>query len=220
MSSHLRAKLVAIGCLLALTAVADADPTGVDLNEDPVRKIEPHYLGHFDDQSLSLFNESKAAEAKGDFESALRFMQSAAELQLPLQGFELWDNLASLYCKRARVSKDARFSKASRAAGRAMLNEFRCAADVWSGKRRCWLRGGVENTGVSFDNEIGLVPNPAVLPLCFSTLCGTGFGSKSRDRKNEGWETLMEAEPPDGYTSWPIEDSKDLAQIEKSCRER
>jgi hypothetical protein len=216
MPNRLRAALVAVGCLLALTAIAGADPTRIDLGAHPVQSAEPHYLGNFDDQSLSLFRQSEAAEANRDYDSALRLMQAAAERQLERRGFELWDNLASLYCKRARASKSPRIARVSRMAGRAMLNEFRCAAEVWSGKRRCWLRG-LEDTGQSIDDQTGLVPNPAVSPLCFSTLCGAGFGSKHRDRTDDAWKALMEAEPPDGYAEWPIEDGKDLLQIQKMC---
>ena len=211
---------VAVAGLLGLSVVADADPAGVDLNEEPVRKVEPHYLANFDDESLSLFKQSKAAEAKGDYAAALRLMQRAADRQLSLKGFELWDNLASLYCKRAKTLNEPRAANVSRAAGRAMLNEFKCAADVWAGKRQCWIAGLESADDASADYRAGLVPNPAVSPLCFKTLCGAGFGARLAEKEDDHWGTLMESEPPEGYTSWPIEDSKDLGKIEKTCSGR
>jgi hypothetical protein len=216
---------VAIACAMMSSVVVRALPSGTDLSEPPVRKVEPHWLDNFDDASIALFRKSKAAEAKGDFRAALQFMQQAANYMHAKNSwnFELWDNLASLHCKQASREKDKRYSERLRAAGRAMLGEFRCAADVWRGKRECWL------ASLSYEHypdkpaldslfAMGSIPNPAVTPLCFRTLCGTGFGATMQQREDEQWGASMDAEPPDGMLDWPLEDAKDLPQIEKLCR--
>lgn len=188
-------------------------------------------VGEFDDldpDSLDLVRKAKVAESRKDYLTALQFMQLAATYlqENDRWNFALWDDLASLYCRQAQRETNKLRAGASRAAGRAMLSEFKCAVDLWSNKRQCRLPWGKvephpDSTSKYGPYDPGLVPNPSLTPLCFRTLCGKSFGAEDigQTREDEFWGTVMDAEPPEGFVSRPLDDSRDLPKIEQLCRE-
>jgi hypothetical protein len=209
---------IAAGVLYATAVgVADAAP------REPMGEF-----GDLDPGSMDLVRKAKAAEDRKDYLTALQFMQLAATY-LQEDGswsFALWDDLASLYCRHAQRETSKSRAEAARAAGRAMLNEFKCAVDLWSSKRQCRLPWGKlerhpDSTSKYGPYDPGLVPNPSLTPLCFRTLCGKSFGAEDlgQTREDEFWGTVMDAEPPEGFVTGPLDDSRDLPKIEQLCRE-
>jgi hypothetical protein len=217
-----RAAILAVAGIVAGVLLATA---GRAEQTDAASRKLPREFDQLDPVSLELLRKSKAAEGRNDYHTALQFMQLAATYlhENDRWNFVLWDDLASLYCKQGRQETNRR-AAASRAAGRAMLSEFKCAVDVWTNKRQCRLPWGrleqhPDSTSKYGPYDPGLVPNPALTPLCFRTLCGKSFGAESLVQEDDIWGTAMEAEPPEGFVSGPIDDSKDFAKIEQLCRD-
>lgn len=104
--------------------------------------------------------------ALGDTASAIEAMQTAANrlVQRRNANFELWDNLAELYCVAAKRERDAMRSAALRSNGLALVQEFRCARDFYA-------RG---TEGMPCYAERGVAPNPVFSPLCFQLFCAAG----------------------------------------------
>lgn len=153
------------------------------------------YADGFDDEVLKLVRESEAAAARGDLPSALEFMLRAETRnhEQPTPQFELWDNLAELYCASAASETDTTRAKMLRSKGLALLREFRCGADLFDFKLRC----------KDVPNRDG---------LCFRNLCdedSTEFGK---------WDGFMDAEPAPGSFTWYLDDKKNLSAIERICR--
>jgi hypothetical protein len=212
---------IALAAAIVFCGLSRAEP---DAN---AVRVEPRDHEQLDQVSLGLVRKARAAERRRDYLTALQFMQMAATYLAEHKrwNFALWDDLASLHCKFARAEQNQQQAAASRASGRAMLGEFKCALDIWTHKRRCRLPWGrlerhpdsKSRDGPYFPGEI---PNPAATPLCFRTLCGTPFGTKGPVEEDELWGTAMEAEPPPSFVSGPIEDAEDLPKIERLCGEQ
>lgn len=224
MTKRARATVLATGVVacIALAAVGSAKR---EQTAAPERSSE---FAQLDPVALDLVRKSKAAEARSDHLNALQLIQLAATYlqENDRWNFLLWDDLASLYCKQARGEKHPRRAAAGRAAGRAMLNEYKCAVDLWTHKRQCRLPWGrlerhPDSTSKYGPYDPGLIPNPALTPLCFRTLCGASFGVESFDQRREDdlWGAVMDAEPPEGFASGPVADSKSMSRIEALCRD-
>lgn len=150
----------------------------------------------FDDRTLELIRESKTAADRGDLESSLNAMKRAVahHHETPNPNFELWDNLAELYCATARTATTTKRAAELRSKGMALLREFRCGVDLWDLKQEC--RDIVDRNG-----------------MCFRTLCTIEAGYATGR-----WDAFMDAEPAPGSFTWHTEDSQNVDQIEKACR--
>lgn len=211
-----------VAACVVLAAVGSANPERTALSK------QSSEIAQLDPVAADLVRKSRAAEARSDYLTALQLMQLAATYlqENDRWNFLLWSDLASLYCKQARGEKSQRRAAAGRAAGRAMLNEYKCAVDLWTNKQQCRLPWGrlerhPDSTSKYGPYDPGLVPNPALTPLCFRTLCGASLGAENfgQKREDELWDTFMEAEPPEGFVSEPVAGSKNVPRIEALCRE-
>lgn len=152
--------------------------------------------GDFDEETLKLVRASEAAAARGDLSSALESMRRAVahHHEQPAPAFELWDNLAELYCARAASEADATLAKTLRSKGLALLQELRCGADLWDAKTMC--RDVPDREG-----------------LCFRTLCRVESGYATGT-----WDSLRDADFEPGTFTWYRDDVKNLPAIERICR--
>lgn len=103
------------------------------------------------------------ARKRGDLDKALAFFGAAATQPFAESpNYELWPDMAELYCATNRKRE-----------GAALLKEYSCAVDIMAGRRQCWLNA-----------ETSLrIPNPSVSPLCYSTVCSAeyeGYYGQSR----------------------------------------
>ena len=180
----------------------------------PYFPVEPRelYAGAAMDRATRLWLKySYRAATHGDLLSSIEQLQIATNtlVQRRNDDFELWDNLAELYCAQANREPDAKRAAAARANGLAMLSEFRCAAKIFSGSQY----------NMSCKTARGVIPNPAFTPLCYQLFCTEG----ERD-KGEVFAPVTEDEhddPPDPYALYLAkfhEDAANLPQIEKVCR--
>ncbi|MGH8596485.1 MAG: hypothetical protein ACREXT_07495 [Gammaproteobacteria bacterium] len=163
------------------------------------------------DETTRLWvNYSHRTALHGDLSSAIEQMQIAANTLLRRRNddFELWDNLAELYCAKANRERDPKRAAAARTNGLAMLAEFRCAAKVFSGSEY----------DMSCKTKRGFVPNPAFTPLCYQLFCTDG----ERDKGEVGNYPEGESEPaPDPYVLFLAKfraDAANLSAIEQVCR--
>lgn len=166
----------------------------------------PHYVSiegfqffepdAFEEGTLKLLRESEAAAGRGDLTSALASMQRAVahHHKQPTSNFELWDNLAELYCAKARTEVDTTRSATLRSKGLSLLREFRCGVDLWDGKSQC--RDVVNRKG-----------------LCFRTLCDFDSSGYATGK----WDAFMDAEPEPGTFTWHRKDAANLGAIGNVC---
>jgi hypothetical protein len=95
------------------------------------------------------------ARKKGDLNAAIGAFSQASETALPERpNYELWAEIAYLYCKQGK-----------RQEGLALLREYSCATEIMAGEQQCWI-----NSEHSLD-----VPNEAVSPLCYAKVCNRAF---------------------------------------------
>ena len=89
--------------------------------------------------------------AKGDLEGALQaFSAAAIEPISEMPNYELWADMADLYCRLGKKKEGLSLSK-----------EYQCAIGVMAGQKQCWL-----NAEDSLE-----IPEKSVLPLCYKTVC-------------------------------------------------
>ena len=95
------------------------------------------------------------ARARGDLKGALRSFSAAATADVAESpNYELWSDIAELYCKTDKKRE-----------GRAMLGEYKCAIEVMAGNKKCWM-----NSEQSLE-----VPRKGVSPLCYAHVCNRAY---------------------------------------------
>jgi hypothetical protein len=176
----------------------------------PIEPAEPYVTEAMNETTRLWVKYSRRAALHGDLTGAIEQMQIAANTLIRLRNddFELWDNLAELYCARANREADAKRAAVSRANGLAMLAEYRCGVKVFSGSAY----------DMSCKTKRGIVPNAAFTPLCYQLFCSEG--ARDRGAANEGIEEDTE-DDPDVYTLYLAkfrEDAANLPTIEQVCR--
>jgi hypothetical protein len=197
----------------------------------PFKPLEPEALydaDTVDATTKELLRKEHDLLAQGDIAGAIEFLQQAANrlVQQRSVNFELWDNLAELYCAQARRESDKRRADAARANGVAMLREFRCAIQLWRwtpAHGKCSLpslRG--ENpalrNGRYNSTPWGFVPNPDLTPLCYSVLCDSGFQNDSQRPEGATFE-FEDMEFPSGSPAhWFEQDASNMGAIERVCK--
>src|SRR5262249_51916372 len=158
--------------------------------------------------------------------AAIEAMQSAANrlVQQRSTNFELWDNLAELYCAQADRERNPVRARAARANGVAMLREFRCAINLWRWTPehgKCALPNW-RNEAPSLQGEPsnvvpwGFVPNPDLTPLCYAVLCAPGFQHDSAERRGEEFENESMEFGFDSAAHWFKQDAENLPRLEKA----
>jgi hypothetical protein len=209
----------AIIAVLALGVCANAGlPPGA---KEPFIEPLQLYASHLYDKDVVLRIERARSEGKLSDELWLTLNAAA---RMPFH-FELWDNAGELSCREARrlsrnstSSDDRRLAAIRRETGLALVREFRCAVAVARGERACFLPGPDERLGPF---GLGAVPNPAVTPLCFQSLCGEGFRSDERHKKVDEIARAQGEAKRKRFTqefSWVDQDAANIDRIETYCR--
>ncbi len=181
---------------------------------EPAKLYSPEAAGQL---AETLAKIARREANRGDMPAAIEAMQLAANemAQRRNTNFELWDNLAELYCVQARRDRDPKRAAAARANGLALLREFRCAANFYK-----------QNTPNACFMDGTTLPNTDMTPLCYSVMC-TAAGHvvvAPKDDTLTGTERLIQesrSEPADtdySYYHYYKEDATNLAAIEQSCR--
>lgn len=171
--------------------------------------------------AIPLVERAQSAASRGDLVGAISAMEQAVTVinSHRLGRIQRWDNLAELYCLHALEVRDAAHAAALRRDGLAMLAEFRCGIRIKTGATACALPG--ERSEASEElTAWGRVPNPALTPMCFRSLCESGFQNDSEsefvDRASAearaDWDSHFEE--MDDIT----EDAANADDIEQLCR--
>ena len=159
--SALAAALVIAG--LAVGAFWPAQTT-VESPAELAEPATPYGAGAMGEAAEKLFRLARSEAAQGNIESAIEAMQWAAnEMAKQRQtNFELWDDLAELYCVQAKREKDPARARASRAIAMTLLKEARCGATYY------------DKIGAACFMDDTALPNPDMTPLCYTVLCTDG----------------------------------------------
>jgi hypothetical protein len=213
---RLRNWIVLSAIALGISSTA-ALPTAVRSATTSVRFIEPSKL--YTEEAMQPVERALVAfayrfAALGDTASAIEAMQTAANRLVRRRNanFELWDNLAELYCVAARRERDPKRAAALRSSGLALVREFRCASDFYT-------RGA---EGMPCYAARGVAPNPIFSPLCFRLFCAPGSrdvipqepGDENPDAgiRERRQSVLMR------HSASYREDAANVSAIERGCR--
>lgn len=149
------------------------------------------------------------SRARGDIVAAIEQMQMVANALVRRlnDDFELWDNLAELYCAQAARERNASRARDFRANGLALIQEFKCATAFYA----------TAGQGMACRLPGNLVPNPAFTPLCYQLFCTEGRRDAIMQGGGEGEEQTM-YEMRVFHSSSYHEDAANISQVEKSCR--
>jgi hypothetical protein len=131
-------------------------------------------------RAADLFTMAREAAAHGDVQGAIKAMQMAANdmAQRRAISFELWDDLAELYCVQAKGEREPARAAAARTNGLALLREARCGMRVYTDQPEtaCFL----EDTAL---------PNTELTPLCYTVMCTKGSKRLTADDADDLVET-------------------------------
>lgn len=110
------------------------------------------------------------ARAHGDLKKATEYFEGAAQEPFAESpNYELWPDLAELYC-----------STGKRTEGIALAREYACAVDVMAAKRACWIGA----------DRLFRIANPKTTPLCYATVCSIEYEAYyGQGRKNKSLDT-------------------------------
>jgi hypothetical protein len=165
--------------------------------------------------AVALVDIANREARRGNLPAAIEAMQMAANAMAQQRNtnFELWDNLAELYCAQARRDRVPARAAAAQANGIALIREFRCAVKHYE-----------QNTPNACFTEGGPLPNTDMTPLCYTVLCTQS--PRTADRrvpdlaKAEEYEIERRAQPLEedySYYHFFREDAANLRTIEAVC---
>lgn len=203
---------IVIACLIVVVGVnAVLGQTIADsVAYTPVEPRELYVPEAMDETTRLWVKYAYRAALHGDLTSAIEQMQIAANalLQRKNDDFELWDNLAELYCAKANRESDRKQAAAARARGQAMLAEFRCGVKVFSGSAY----------DMSCKTKRGFVPNQAFTPLCYQLFCADGPRDKGDPALEVEGESESGRDPYSLFLAKFREDAANVPAIERVCR--
>jgi hypothetical protein len=199
--------------LMAMPSESRTAPRNVKLTE-PAKLYSPDAAGQL---AVALARIARREADRGDIPAAIEAMQLAANAMAQQRNtnFELWDNLAELYCAQAKRERDPSRAAAARANGLALLREFRCAAKFYQANtpNACFIEGTT-------------LPNTDMTPLCYSVLCTAAPQAPASPHEKDltMWERQSaerRVEPLETDYSFYADykrDAANLGAIEATCR--
>jgi hypothetical protein len=206
--------IAAIVLCVVVFVAAQGRPARTDwpLNE-PRRLYSPEAAGHW---ALALTDIAQREVRRGNVPAAIEAMQMAANIMAQERNtnFELWDNLAELYCLQARRDRDSKRAAAARANGLALIREFRCAAKYYE-----------QNTPNACFSEGGSLANTDMTPLCYSVMCtqrpriADETGDDVTRAERDSIERMQQPLEIDySYYHYFRKDAANLSAIERGCQ--
>jgi hypothetical protein len=170
--------------------------------------------------AIPMVERAQRAASAGDLVQAISTMEDAMRI---INGHRLgriqrWDNLAELYCLRAAEEPDRVRADDFRRDGLAMIAEFRCGVRVQTGATACALSNGPDASGAS--TAWGLVPNPALSPMCYESLCERGFQNDNEYEFPDPTDAAARSDWDSHYEEMDdvSVDAANLGEIEQLCR--
>lgn len=201
-SNKQRSSLIISALIVAVASTGHSEEQRAPFESLEPSGIEQYTLFADTPQYRTMLERGLAERESGDIDAALEHFSWAADRGMLHANFELWDDIAELYCERAARTDDVRDRSAWRSSGKHYLAEFKCAQSVVNGAR-CW---------VSQDTNFPGAPNPDLSPLCFAALCSSGINF---DRY--WWDTYLDAGEGEHPFHWLDRDAKNITAIERRC---